>query len=120
MTKKVLVVEDDAALLEATTEIVESFGYEVMRAENGLEGLTIARRKKPDLVLTGYMMPVMDGAELTAALAKDRALSPVPVVMMSASPRPASLSAEHAFISKPFDIDELRALLARLVPPVPD
>jgi CheY-like chemotaxis protein len=107
----VLVVEDDPALLDAIADIVESTGHGVLRAEDGEEGLVVARKKKPALILSGYMMPKMDGMAFMQALKKDKQLRAVPFVLMSALPRPPELAESIPFVRKPFDVDAFIAVI---------
>lgn len=109
----VLVVEDDPALLDAIADIVEAAGHRVLRAEDGEDGLAIAKKKKPALILSGYMMPRMDGMQLIEAIKSDKVLRKVPVVLMSALPRPESLPEDVPFVRKPFDVDAFIAVIQK-------
>ncbi len=61
MEKKILVVDDDPDILEALTMILESQGYQVVTAHNGIEGLATLKAEKPDLMVLDLLMPKMDG-----------------------------------------------------------
>lgn len=61
--KSVLIVEDEPSLQDAFRLVIESGGYEVYTAYNGLTGIEMIKSKKPDLVLLDIFMPVMDGRE---------------------------------------------------------
>jgi len=63
MAKKVLVIDDDADILELLIYNLEKEGYEVKSASNGLEGIEAAKNFMPDLILMDIMMPIMDGIE---------------------------------------------------------
>jgi CheY-like chemotaxis protein len=112
----ILVVEDDPALLDAIADIVEAAGHRVLRAADGEEGLALARKKRPSLILSGYMMPRMDGLALAKALEKERQLRSVPFVLMSALPRPAELPESIPFVRKPFDVDAFIAVIQAQLP----
>jgi CheY-like chemotaxis protein len=86
MSAKVLVIEDDHGQREALSEILSRQGYEVQCASNGSEALELMRRSDslPRLILLDVMMPVMDGWEFRDQQRRDRALSEVPVVVMTA------------------------------------
>lgn len=58
---KILLVDDDPDILDATTMILETQGYEVVTATNGVEGLACLRAEKPDLMILDLLMPKMDG-----------------------------------------------------------
>lgn len=61
MSEKILVVDDDPDILDALTIILESQGYEVATARDGLEGLTTLKAEQPDLLILDLLMPKMDG-----------------------------------------------------------
>ena len=69
--KKVLVVEDDKVLLNLVRDELAAEGFEVLGAVNGKEGLDLALKIHPDLILVDIMMPVMDGMAMTTELRKD-------------------------------------------------
>ncbi|MBN2096578.1 response regulator [Candidatus Peregrinibacteria bacterium] len=70
--KTVLIVEDDSMLRKVLTRRIAEEGYRVLEAEDGQEGLQIALKKHPDLLLLDLMMPVMDGVEMLKELRKDK------------------------------------------------
>jgi CheY-like chemotaxis protein len=82
--KTVLTVDDSRVARTAITHVLTSFGYRVLEARNGREGLAVARLSRPALVLLDVLMPVMDGRQMLAALRHDPALRGVPVVMLTA------------------------------------
>ena len=61
MQNKVLVIDDDPDILDATTMILESQGYEVVTARDGVEGLATLKAENPDLMILDLLMPKMDG-----------------------------------------------------------
>ncbi len=61
MKEKILVVDDDPDIVDALTMILESQGYRVVTASNGIEGLANLKAEKPDLVILDLLMPKMDG-----------------------------------------------------------
>lgn len=116
MSAKILVVEDDMDIRDLLKEFLESVGYEVEVAGNGREALAALRRpgSAPSLVLLDRNMDLMDGDLFLDSVAKDPALEPkrIPVVMMSA----AGVVADErvaAFLKKPFNFNELLAVVAR-------
>ncbi len=110
--RTILVVEDDAILRDTLIESLELEGYATLAARNGEEGLALARREGPDLVLTDAAMPVCDGYELIRALQADKRTRDIPVVMISARVESASKTkaigaGAVAFVRKPFEFKEL-------------
>ncbi len=79
-----LVVEDDAANREMLRRLLEKAGLRVFEAANGAEGLDVARRERPGVVLLDLMMPVMNGFEFLACLRRDPELKRIPVVVVTA------------------------------------
>ncbi|MCX6720172.1 MAG: response regulator [Candidatus Staskawiczbacteria bacterium] len=69
--KKILVAEDDKVLLNLMRDQLASNGYEVLGVSNGKDGLDLALKTHPDLLLIDIMMPIMTGMEMTAELRKD-------------------------------------------------
>ena len=74
MAKKVLVIDDDADILELLIYNLEKEGYEVKSAANGLEGIEAAKQFMPDLILMDIMMPIMDGIEAGKIIKKTEKL----------------------------------------------
>ena len=109
---KVLVAEDDPALLASYQEAITAFGHECIAARDGREALELARRHRPDVVVTDYMMPIMSGIEVIRALRLDPALSQVPTVLLSAARPPDHERSEAAmFVSKPLTLERLEATI---------
>lgn len=69
--KKILVVEDDRVLSNLIRDELGAAGFETLSAVNGKEGLDVALKNHPDLILVDIMMPVMDGMQMTTELRKD-------------------------------------------------
>lgn len=109
---KVLVAEDEPALLDSYTEIIRALGHECVGALDGSHALELARQHEPDLVLTDYMMPGKTGIQLLRALRVDPALDYVPVILLSAA-RPAEAERRDAwlFLTKPVSVDRLEAAI---------
>jgi CheY-like chemotaxis protein len=84
---QLFLVEDDEAIRESLTQVLEEAGYTVACAENGAEALTMLRdgRPVPDLIILDLMMPIMDGFAFCEDKAGDARLRPVPVLIMSAA-----------------------------------
>lgn len=116
----ILIVDDEFGIVEAIRDLLNDEGYRTGIALNGREALERMAEERPALVLLDYMMPVMNGPSVLAAMQKNASLRDVPVVMMSAS------TPEHwrhllcsAFMPKPFTLDQLLQVVYRLAgPPV--
>ena len=106
----VLVVDDEIGLAELLAEILTDEGHRVLVATDGRQALEQAMADRPDLVITDFMMPIMDGGALLQALAANPALAAIPVVVMSSMPETSvaeRCSGYVAFVRKPFKITRL-------------
>jgi len=106
---RVVVVDDDSAILHLIADALRLEGYEVRDAANGLEALEIARAWRPDVLITDLSMPELDGAETIRRLRRDPATQGIRIVVCSAlaSQLDREALAADAIVAKPFDIDEL-------------
>src|SRR4051812_10103095 len=105
----ILIVDDEFGLAEMLREMLRDSGFEVTLAINGRLALEILEERKVDLVLTDMMMPVMDGAELAAAMRRDVRNCETPIIMMTSLPtaRPRAEGLFDAVLRKPFTPDLL-------------
>jgi DNA-binding response OmpR family regulator len=112
MTKKVLLIEDDAVLRENTAELLELSNYEVMVAPNGKVGVEMAKNQSPDIIVCDIMMPELDGYGVLELLSKDDNTKYTPFIFLSAKTerkdvrKGMDLGADD-YITKPFSEDEL-------------
>jgi CheY-like chemotaxis protein len=108
--RPLLVVDDDADLREAITDVLRDAGYEVVVATNGRHALEVLARSNPlpGLVLLDMMMPVLDGAGFLAEVHGHAQWGGIPVVVFSASAHPSlgELGA-RGWVHKPVDLDAL-------------
>ena len=116
--RSVLIVDDEFGLAEVLREMLRESGYEVTLAINGRLALEILGEGKVDLVLTDMMMPVMDGAELAAAMRRDDMHRTTPIIMMTSLPTavPAAERLFDAILRKPFTPDLLLETIASCLP----
>ena len=82
--KTILVVDDEKDLLDLIEYNLKKEGFNVLRAENGEEGIEVAKEHKPDLVLLDIMMPKMDGLEAVQIMRKDKDLRNTPIIFLTA------------------------------------
>ena len=116
---RILLVEDDAAIREGVADGLAFEGYQADGVRNGREALDwLEREGPPSVVVLDLFMPVMNGAQLLARLRADPRWAGVPAVLMSAAlPGRESLPPADAYLQKPFDLEELVAMVARWCPP---
>ena len=119
MKERILVAEDDRAILTGVADLLESEGYEVVPAGNGAEALDLYRRHAPDLVLLDVMMPKMSGIELIQRVRQDPELSGIKILMLTARSQEgdrirARNSGADDYLVKPFAATNLLASLQAL------
>jgi len=106
----VLVADDEPAVLEVLSQVVEDLGHDVIQARDGEEAWNLARARRPQLVVTDHMMPRLSGLELCRKLRSDDVLGQVPIILLSAV-LPHGAPEAHAFLHKPFEITDFEALI---------
>jgi two-component system cell cycle response regulator len=84
MSIKILTVDDSKTIRLIVTKAFKPFDCKVLEADNGVSGLAVAAREKPDLILLDYTMPLMDGSEVLTRLRADPTLKATPVIMLTA------------------------------------
>ncbi|MBN1452244.1 MAG: response regulator transcription factor [Anaerolineales bacterium] len=111
MPKKILLVDDEPEILEICRDYLKAASYEVVTAKDGVQGLSIFRRERPDLIVLDLMMPEMDGLDLCRAIRRE---SNVPIIMLTARVEETDkligleLGADD-YMTKPFSPRELVA-----------
>ena len=80
---RILVVDDSPTELYKLTGMLEKHGYEVLKAENGADGVALARQEKPDAVLMDIVMPGLNGFQATRQLTKDPETNHIPVIIVT-------------------------------------
>ena len=113
--RTILVVEDDVRNVFALTSVFEPRGAKVVIARNGREGLEMARKVRPDLVLMDIMMPEMDGLTATRELRRDAELRSVPIIALTAKAMrddyaECIAAGANDYLPKPLDVDKLVSL----------
>lgn len=118
---RVLVVDDEAVIRQLIAINLELEGFEVHQAVDGLDALDKARDCDPDVVTLDVMMPRLDGIATARRLRADPVTSRARIVLISAKTRPADVdrgadAGADAYITKPFDPDEIVETVRRLAP----
>jgi len=108
MGKKILVIDDDPAVVEYLTTLFEDNGYATCSARDASEGLEVARREQPDLITLDLEMPGEWGPRFYRKMSEEKTLKNTPVIVISGlSGHKYAINKAVASISKPFDRDEL-------------
>ncbi|MDR0622039.1 MAG: response regulator [Deltaproteobacteria bacterium] len=113
-TPRILIVDDDELIHKLLGAILQKAGFECLDALSGPEGLEIAQKEKPELVILDIMMPDMDGFEVMRALKSNPITSTIPVIFLSGKfhNREKAMARELGaadFMEKPFERSELLA-----------
>ena len=117
--KKILVVEDVEFNRDLVVQLLED-DYEIITAADGAEGIQLAARKRPDLILMDLSLPVIDGWEATRRIKADEALKHIPIIALSAhamagDEEKARQSGCDDYLSKPLDENLLFTKLAEFL-----
>jgi CheY-like chemotaxis protein len=116
--KTILVVDDEPANAEVLSLILEEEGYRVFVAANGRQGLERVAEVRPDLVILDYMMPIMNGAAMGAALRENAQTRHIRILMNSSLTEGAVRShfdGYDAFLRKPYSVDAALQVIAGLL-----
>ena len=108
MKKRVLVVDDNTNNLMLEKDLLEVAGFEVYEAENAVDGITIAKREKPDVIVMDVRLPDMLGTEAARILRENEETRDIPIVFVTASVMPEGRESitditDSGFIGKPIN-----------------
>jgi CRP-like cAMP-binding protein/CheY-like chemotaxis protein len=118
--RKILLIEDNKDVRENTAEILELAQYTVVTAVNGKEGVELAKKEKPDLIICDIMMPVLDGHGALHLLSKNEETAGIPFIFLTAKAergdfRKGMEMGADDYLTKPFDdVELLNAIESRL------
>ena len=121
MSARILVVEDNPLNLKLIRDVLEFEGFDVLTAQSGEEGLTLASQECPDLVLMDLQLPGIGGHEALIRMRSDPRCSTVPVVAvtafaMKADMERAEIAGFDGYIAKPISVRALPEQLAAFLP----
>ena len=109
---KVLVVDDEPEIVQFVSSALEDEGFEVLRAANGRQAVDAATRDRPDLIVLDMQLPRKDGHEVAQEVR--RLHGDIPILLITADGRAQEMAQRvgaFAFLSKPFDVEELLGLI---------
>ncbi|MBA4356501.1 MAG: response regulator [Humidesulfovibrio sp.] len=114
MSKKILIVDDDPAVVQFLEEVFTDNGYTTATAFNGAEGLEQVKAFKPDLITLDMDMPEKAGTMFFIGLRKDEANKGTPIIVISGvGPRPPALNKDIPVLTKPVEPAVLLSLVAK-------
>jgi len=122
MAGRVLIIEDDPDIIQLLSHVVRRAGGESVLASGGRQGLRLAQKSSPDLILLDLMMDDMDGWSTLEALKADERLRAIPVVIVTVKQEvedyeqiDAHAGMFETWISKPFKVDELTSRITQIL-----
>jgi two-component system cell cycle response regulator DivK len=121
MTKRILVVEDQADNRRILHDLLTSAGYEIIIAEDGQVALDVAMRERPNLILMDIQLPLLDGYEVTRRIKADPTLRAIPIIVitsyaLSGDEAKAKAAGCDAYVAKPFSPRSLLAKVREYLP----
>jgi CheY-like chemotaxis protein len=126
---RLLLVDDELALVNTLTFLLELEGYEVLPAANGRDGLARLGNARIDLAIVDLMMPILGGLDMLRIMRSMPKHASTPAILVSAAPKwavfasdaeaPADANLYQVFLQKPFDLGPLLAAIEKLVPGPP-
>ena len=116
--KTILFIDDNTEMLENTSELLELSNYKVFTASNGKDGVKLAKKEHPDLIICDVMMPGLDGYEVLHILSQDPATEMIPFIFLTAKSgkgdfrKGMNLGADD-YLTKPFEEMDLLSTIER-------
>ena len=120
MLKKILIVDDEADVVEALETRLKAQNYSVILARSGREALAKVKETRPDLIILDIMMPGMDGTEVGHVLKNDKSTKDTPIIFLTAlqtkkdEEKGAEIGRDTVF-AKPFEFHKLLAKIKQLI-----
>jgi two-component system, cell cycle response regulator DivK len=121
MTKRILVVEDQEDNRKIIRDLLSASGYASVEATTGDQGLALAERERPDLILMDIQLPGMDGYEVTRRIKANPALAHIPIIAvtsyaLSGDDQKAYAAGCNGYVTKPFSPRQLLAKIREYLP----
>jgi len=121
MAKRILIVEDDQDIVSLLEYRLAAQGFEIMTALDGDKGLELARSWRPDLITLDINLPEVNGFTICSMLKADEEYHAIPIIMLTARDSSSDSVFDEsvkpeAYITKPFDINELIEKIHELIP----
>ncbi|MCF4995911.1 response regulator [Pseudomonas syringae] len=114
----ILVVDDEYLIADILGYALEDEGFMVVKASNGRKGLEVLDRERPDLIITDFMMPVMDGLEFAKSVRATPSVHQVPIILISGAQAHIGMQRSDLFdavLEKPFNIELIIAKVKELL-----
>ncbi len=115
MAKKILVVDDAPSIIQLMEYWLSRAGYEIIVAQNGVDGFELAKKEKPDLIILDIMIPKLDGASVCRLLKHDKQYRHIPIIIVTAREEGDKGLEADVYIQKPVEeqvlLDKIKGLI---------
>jgi len=123
MKHKILIIEDNEQNMYLMTYLLKSFGYEVIQATTGKEGIRLGREARPQAILLDIQLPELNGYQVAEELRKDESLGEVPIIAVTSYAMPgdkerALAAGATGYIEKPINPNTFISQLQEYLPPI--
>ena len=115
MAKKILVIDDDPVVVDYLVDLFQDNGYETCSATNGVEGMEVLRKEKPDLISLDLQMPKEWGPRFYRNLRKDKELKDIPVIVVTGIDGDHAIKNAIGVVRKPFDSEKLLRMVKKTI-----
>lgn len=120
--KRILIVDDERDIVKALTIRLHVSGFDVLAAFDGVQGVFMAHKEKPDLILLDIRMPAADGFTVAEQLKNSTLTQKIPIIFLTGSPEPSAQEraidlGARFYIKKPYDPEELLDAVRRALEP---
>jgi len=121
LPSKILIVDDDMGIRMLLSKFLQRKGYEILLAEDGLQGVEMAKKNHPDLIVLDVVMPRMDGLTAARLIKFYKPMAEVPIIFLTAkdAAKEIELAQEaraEVYITKPFDVHQVIDVVKDLLP----
>ncbi|GAI80757.1 unnamed protein product, partial [marine sediment metagenome] len=118
--KTILLIEDERTIQELIKTILEKEGYKIIPAYSGKEGIEIAEKEKPNLILLDIFLPDINGIEVCSAIKSNSKTSAIPIIMCTAVQRIGDMDkaiekGAADYIMKPLNIEKLKTKVSQFI-----
>ena len=119
MKKRILIIEDELAIIDLLRMVLTREGYDVYACQTGRDALATIKKVGPHLIILDVMLPGLDGATLVRIMQEDESLSSYPIIVSSALAESEKMFTNYpqvkGFCSKPFDLKKFVELVKRAI-----
>lgn len=110
--KKILLIDDEKNLCKLLSLFIEDWGFDIIVAHDGKDGLAKAKKESPDLIILDLMLPALPGEEVCRQIRKDEKIEKTPIIMLTAKTADVDrvigkVIGADCYLEKPFNIEEL-------------